>query len=186
MIDYPPQRCHQLNSNQFSFFLCFRYPFSDSEHSSLFAKISRGTFVIPEGLSSRARCLIRSLLRRDPSERLTAEDCALHPWFTRGLGGSSIGTGCAEERAESLLPRGQDQLVPNQSPPKSHLHSSHHHSQAGEQQVLIMFLNLPKSSRTRGLEFPPTGWTLRMTTFPKFILCANAPSSYIVSIIKIS
>lgn len=60
-----------------------RYPFNDSEHTSLFAKISRGHFIIPECLSSRARCLIRSLLRREPSERLTSDDIFLHPWLVK-------------------------------------------------------------------------------------------------------
>ncbi|KAF5274956.1 hypothetical protein FQR65_LT04298 [Abscondita terminalis] len=60
-----------------------RYPFNDSEHASLFAKISRGHFIIPECLSSRARCLIRSLLRREPSERITSEDILYHPWLAR-------------------------------------------------------------------------------------------------------
>ncbi|CAG9839190.1 unnamed protein product [Diabrotica balteata] len=60
-----------------------RYPFNDSEHASLFAKISRGHFVIPECLSSRARCLIRSLLRREPSERITSADILYHPWLAK-------------------------------------------------------------------------------------------------------
>ncbi|XP_056644216.1 tribbles homolog 2 [Diorhabda sublineata] len=60
-----------------------RYPFNDSEHASLFAKISRGHFVIPECLSARARCLIRSLLRREPSERITSEDILYHPWLAK-------------------------------------------------------------------------------------------------------
>jgi len=77
-----------------------RYPFNDSEHASLFAKISRGHFVVPECLSSRAKCLIRSLLRREPSERLTAEDVLIHPWITR------------EERYSSANSH-QDQLVPD-------------------------------------------------------------------------
>ncbi|KAG8291079.1 Tribbles 2 [Homalodisca vitripennis] len=77
-----------------------RYPFNDSEHASLFAKISRGHFVVPECLSSRAKCLIRSLLRRDPCERLTADDVLLHPWLTR------------EERY-SPPAHHQDQLVPD-------------------------------------------------------------------------
>lgn len=65
------------------FLHCFRYPFNDMEHSQLFAKISRGHFTIPDCLSSRARCLIRSLLRRDPSERITSEDILFHPWLSR-------------------------------------------------------------------------------------------------------
>lgn len=75
-----------------------RYPFNDSEHASLFAKISRGHFVIPECLSSRARCLIRSLLRREPSERLKSEDILYHPWLVK------------EDRDWSS--RACDQLVP--------------------------------------------------------------------------
>lgn len=64
------------------FHLC-RYPFNDSEHASLFAKISRGYFVVPECLSSRGKCLIRSLLRREACERLSARDVLRHPWLAR-------------------------------------------------------------------------------------------------------
>uniref|UniRef100_A0ACB8FDV4 Tribbles 1 n=1 Tax=Sphaerodactylus townsendi TaxID=933632 RepID=A0ACB8FDV4_9SAUR len=58
-----------------------RYPFHDSDPSALFSKIRRGQFCIPEHVSPKARCLIRSLLRRDPSERLSAPEILLHPWF---------------------------------------------------------------------------------------------------------
>lgn len=58
-----------------------RYPFHDTEPSGLFSKIRRGSYTVPEHLSSRAKCLIRSLLRMDPSERLTAEEVLDHPWF---------------------------------------------------------------------------------------------------------
>lgn len=58
-----------------------RYPFNDSEHASLFAKISRGQFTVPECLSSKARCMIRALLRRDPEERIASEDVLYHPWL---------------------------------------------------------------------------------------------------------
>ncbi|CAO2602202.1 Tribbles homolog 1 [Lemmus lemmus] len=58
-----------------------RYPFHDSDPSALFSKIRRGQFCIPEHVSPKARCLIRSLLRREPSERLTAPEILLHPWF---------------------------------------------------------------------------------------------------------
>lgn len=57
------------------------YPFNDSEHATLFVKIARGQFQIPECLSSKARCMIRSLLRRDPAERICSEDLLLHPWM---------------------------------------------------------------------------------------------------------
>lgn len=78
--------------------LAGRYPFNDVEHATLFAKISRGHFVVPECLSSRAKCLIRSLLRRDPSERITSDDVLHHPWLAK------------EER--DWTPRTCDQLVP--------------------------------------------------------------------------
>uniref|UniRef100_A0A182Q6S4 Protein kinase domain-containing protein n=1 Tax=Anopheles farauti TaxID=69004 RepID=A0A182Q6S4_9DIPT len=58
-----------------------RYPFNDSEHASLFAKISRGQFTVPDCLSSKARCMIRALLRRDPEERIASEDVLYHPWL---------------------------------------------------------------------------------------------------------
>ena len=62
-----------------------RYPFNDAEHAFLFAKIARGQFAVPEALSSRARCLIRALLRRDPAERPEAEDVIRHPWIAKPL-----------------------------------------------------------------------------------------------------
>ncbi|XP_007901647.1 tribbles homolog 1 [Callorhinchus milii] len=58
-----------------------RYPFHDSDPSALFSKIRRGQFCIPDSISPKAKCLIRSLLRRDPAERLTAGEILLHPWF---------------------------------------------------------------------------------------------------------
>ncbi|KAM6164630.1 tribbles homolog 3 [Rhynchocyon petersi] len=61
--------------------LAGHYPFQDSEPALLFTKIRRGAFVLPEGLSASASCLIRCLLRRDPAERLTAPDILLHPWL---------------------------------------------------------------------------------------------------------
>lgn len=102
-------RIHMWN-DEFIFYRCIahrkmtvyisfhRYPFSDSEHASLFAKITRGHFIIPDCLSTRAKCLIHSLLQREPSERLSAADVLLHPWLTR------------EEEVETTV-RG-DQMVP--------------------------------------------------------------------------
>jgi len=58
-----------------------RYPFNDSEHVSLFAKISRGQYVVPECLSAKARCIIKALLRRDPDERISSSDILSHPWL---------------------------------------------------------------------------------------------------------
>lgn len=61
--------------------LAGRYPFQDSEPALLFGKIRRGSFALPEGLSAPARCLVRCLLRREPTERLTASGILLHPWL---------------------------------------------------------------------------------------------------------
>lgn len=36
---------------------------------------------MPDCLSSKARCIIRALLRRDPDERITSEDILYHPWL---------------------------------------------------------------------------------------------------------
>nr|XP_033789736.1 tribbles homolog 1 [Geotrypetes seraphini] len=58
-----------------------RYPFHDSDPSALFSKIRRGQFCMPDHVSPKARCLIRSLLRREPCERLNASEILLHPWF---------------------------------------------------------------------------------------------------------
>jgi len=62
-----------------------RYPFQDQGPFGLFTKIIRGHFTVPDFVSSRARCLIRNLLRRDPQQRLEAADILQHPWFTAVL-----------------------------------------------------------------------------------------------------
>jgi len=82
-----------------------RYPFHDTEAAALFTKIRRGLYSIPDTISSRAKCLIKNLLRRNPRERLRAEDIISHPWFshTPRLSGQSRGD------------RDTDQLVPQSS-----------------------------------------------------------------------
>ncbi len=77
----PPPTPHFVKKFYICFCMC-RYPFHGAEHSGLFAKIRKGQFSLPDSLSSRAKCLIRSLLRKEPSERLTTEDVLLHPWLT--------------------------------------------------------------------------------------------------------
>ncbi|XP_075995424.1 tribbles homolog 1 [Genypterus blacodes] len=60
-----------------------RYPFHDPDPATLFSKIRRGQCCLPEGLSPKAKCLIQSLLRKEPGERLTAAELLAHPWFHR-------------------------------------------------------------------------------------------------------
>lgn len=62
-----------------------RYPFNDNDHAGLFLKISRGEFSIPDSVSNKAKCLIRSLLKQEPRERIRAEDVMLHPWLAHDM-----------------------------------------------------------------------------------------------------
>lgn len=62
-----------------------RYPFHDAEPTVLFSKIRRGQYTLPPSLSSKAKCLLKSVLRQDPNLRLTAEECLSHPWLNRAL-----------------------------------------------------------------------------------------------------
>ncbi|KAL2082121.1 hypothetical protein ACEWY4_021939 [Coilia grayii] len=84
-----------------------RYPFHDVEPGSLFSKIRRGHFSLPETLSPKARCLVRSLLRRQPAERLTARELLDHPWFAAWAGPAPPPAG-GHGRGE----RERDQAVP--------------------------------------------------------------------------
>ncbi|KAL0961711.1 hypothetical protein UPYG_G00330710 [Umbra pygmaea] len=59
-----------------------RYPFHDPDPATLFSKIRRGQCCLPDGLSHRVRCLLRSLLQKDPWDRLTAAEVLIHPWLT--------------------------------------------------------------------------------------------------------
>ncbi|XP_033482249.2 tribbles homolog 3 [Epinephelus lanceolatus] len=59
-----------------------RYPFQDTQPAVLFTKIRRGAFSLPEWLSPQAKCLIGCMLRKLPTERLTASELLMHPWLT--------------------------------------------------------------------------------------------------------
>lgn len=59
-----------------------RYPFNDKDPTGLFKKICRGEFTVPAFVSSRCKCLLMNLLRKEPSERLRAEEALNHPWFS--------------------------------------------------------------------------------------------------------
>lgn len=71
-----------------------RYPFHDPNPTHLFGKICRGLFHIPPSISPLVRCVINSLLRKDPSERMTAQDllaCQLFsPKYMQGLERNSV------------------------------------------------------------------------------------------------
>lgn len=83
-----------------------RYPFHDREPVVLFDKICRGVYKIPDAVPAPAKCLIRNLLRKDPLERLNAEEALEHPWFTRHE--------MAEPQARAPpASKGHDQMVPD-------------------------------------------------------------------------
>jgi len=68
-----------------------QYPFHDPVATQLFAKIRRGQYTLPaDTCSPQARCLLRGLLRTDPTERLTVREAAQHPWFDRVLSRSLL------------------------------------------------------------------------------------------------
>uniref|UniRef100_A0A2M4A656 Putative pseudokinase domain of tribbles n=2 Tax=Anopheles triannulatus TaxID=58253 RepID=A0A2M4A656_9DIPT len=112
-----------------------RYPFNDSEHASLFAKISRGQYTVPECLSSKARCMIRSLLRRDPEERITSDDVLYHPWLLHDDSRDPIHTSSsrAAAAAAAAASAGDDQTVPEWYLPSEdqQQHQQHDHHSAG-------------------------------------------------------
>jgi len=97
-----------------------RYPFHGAEHSGLFAKIRRGQFNLPDSLSSRAKCLIRCLLRKDPSDRLTTEDVLVHPWLT----------GTHRERGTLTAAVSRRHSPHNHHHSHHHYHHHHHHGSA--------------------------------------------------------
>ncbi|KAJ8387834.1 hypothetical protein AAFF_G00149830 [Aldrovandia affinis] len=81
-----------------------RYPFHDLEPGSLFSKIRRGHFSLPESLTPKARCLIRSILRRDPAQRLTSRDILEHPWLAPGSGHGAGADGSGKEASDQTVP----------------------------------------------------------------------------------
>lgn len=81
-----------------------RYPFHDAELAKLFAKIRQGLFVVPESLSPLAKCLLYSILRVDPSERLTTEEILCHPWFHSFSEGTSRSSGKTKAAPDQLVP----------------------------------------------------------------------------------
>ncbi|GAP89511.2 putative CAMK CAMKL AMPK protein kinase [Rosellinia necatrix] len=62
-----------------------RLPFDDDHIPSLFAKIQRGVFTIPNWIKSEAQDLIRKMLQTNPVQRATIEDIRQDPWFLKDL-----------------------------------------------------------------------------------------------------
>ncbi|KAI5618924.1 tribbles-like 2, partial [Silurus asotus] len=80
------------------------YPFIHSNLNGLYRKIQKCKFNLPEILSPKAKCLICSILRSDPSERLTADEILSHPWF--------FSSGYSQYMWRKMFYREEDQTVP--------------------------------------------------------------------------
>jgi len=117
-----------------------RYPFHGQEHTGLFAKIRRGHFTLPDSLSSRAKCLIRCLLRKEPSERLTAEDVLIHPWLQQASAPALASSG-SRERVKRTAAQGDSAAA------AAALAHHQHLSVAGESDQTVPFALAVKRAR---------------------------------------
>ncbi|XP_062379256.1 tribbles homolog 2-like [Sardina pilchardus] len=84
------------------------YPFNDTDHSSLFQKIKRCKYSLPDILSPKAKCLIHNILRPDPVQRLTAREILDHPWFssnnwTGNMAGDKSDKECCDQMVPNLF-----------------------------------------------------------------------------------
>jgi len=61
--------------------LCGKLPFDDDFVPSLFRKIKRGVYAVPDFLSKDVVGLIAGMLTVDPLRRITIADIRVHPWF---------------------------------------------------------------------------------------------------------
>jgi len=62
-----------------------RLPFDDEHIPSLFAKIAKGHYVVPNYMSSGASALIKKMLAVNPVHRATIEEIRMDPWFMKNL-----------------------------------------------------------------------------------------------------
>lgn len=61
--------------------LCGCFPFRAKSYPDLYRRIARGTFLIPEELSSPVKDILRCLLNVDSTERLTSNASIKHGWL---------------------------------------------------------------------------------------------------------
>ncbi|KAK3325190.1 putative serine/threonine protein kinase [Apodospora peruviana] len=62
-----------------------RLPFDDEHIPSLFAKIARGSYMVPTWMSPGASSLIKKMLVVNPVQRATIEEIRQDPWFLKDL-----------------------------------------------------------------------------------------------------
>lgn len=64
-------------------------PFDEPHMSALFRKIQKADFSYPSWITAEARALIDKILVVDPARRLTVEQVAADPWFTKNMDSES-------------------------------------------------------------------------------------------------
>ncbi|KAK3986334.1 kinase-like domain-containing protein [Cladorrhinum sp. PSN332] len=62
-----------------------RLPFDDEHIPSLFAKIGRGSYMVPTWMDPGAAALIKKMLQVNPVQRATIEEIRQDPWFIKDL-----------------------------------------------------------------------------------------------------
>nr|CAD70761.1 probable serine/threonine protein kinase (SNF1) [Neurospora crassa] len=62
-----------------------RLPFDDEHIPSLFAKIARGSYMVPTWMSPGAASLIKKMLVVNPVQRATIDEIRQDPWFLKDL-----------------------------------------------------------------------------------------------------
>merc|ERR1719263_1367489 len=76
-----------------------RLPFEGQTESQLFARIRRGAFRFPDGVSELAQRLISGILRLDSASRSTASQALQHRWVSQQANDKS------EEQSQQSMPR---------------------------------------------------------------------------------
>ena len=61
--------------------MCGYLPFEDPDTASLYKKILKGDFVLPQFVSQDGGDILSKVLNTDPDTRFTAEDIRRHRWF---------------------------------------------------------------------------------------------------------
>jgi serine/threonine protein kinase len=60
---------------------CGFLPFEDKNVSTLYSKIKKGEFRMPNHLSDPLKDLLKSILNTNPEERFTIDQILAHPWM---------------------------------------------------------------------------------------------------------
>lgn len=95
--------------------LCGYPPFYGDSDNQIFEHVRTGRFDFPspdwDGISAAAKNFICSLLRKDPSSRLTAAEALKHPWILEQLGPSVSAADRDRMRRKSAIAMDADRCV---------------------------------------------------------------------------